>query len=62
MKCPKCGAENHRVVETRVEPAYVMRYRLCRECGESFRTHERQVWAAGPNKWSTTPVTLEASE
>lgn len=62
MKCPECGNPATRVIETREVDGYTMRYRFCRACGAQFRTHERQVWNAGKNRWSTTPVALEGDE
>ena len=47
MKCPKCGASVTRVIETHQENELIWRYRVCKECGNTWRTHERAVWKAG---------------
>ena len=33
----------------------------CKECGNTWRTHERAVWKVG-KEWSVTPVVLEGDE
>lgn len=50
MKCPKCGAERDRVVDTRESRAgdTVRRRRVCGACGHRFTTHER----VDRNEWS----------
>jgi transcriptional repressor NrdR len=50
MKCPKCGAERDRVVDTRESRAgdAVRRRRVCGACGHRFTTHER----VDRNEWS----------
>jgi transcriptional regulator NrdR family protein len=46
MECPKCGGRT-RVVDTRVLDGQVRRARVCRECGELFKT--REVCMGGRN-------------
>ncbi len=43
MRCPFCGAEDTRVIDSRPagEGAQVRRRRECTECGERFTTYER---------------------
>jgi hypothetical protein len=47
MKCPHCGHEKSRVMETRVGDHADRRIRICQGCGESFRTLERVAVYAG---------------
>ena len=61
MKCPSCGASVTRVIETHREEQLIWRYRVCKECGNTWRTHERAVWKVG-KEWSVTPVVLEGDE
>ena len=61
MKCPSCGASVTRVIETHQEEQLIWRYRVCKECGNTWRTHERAVWKVG-KEWSVTPVVLEGDE
>jgi transcriptional regulator NrdR family protein len=51
MNCPKCGGDT-RITETRPENdnRTLLRYRLCKNCGNSFRTHEVQAIYAGVNR------------
>jgi transcriptional repressor NrdR len=43
MRCPKCSAEDTRVVDSRLVPVheYVRRRRHCDKCDGRFTTHER---------------------
>jgi len=41
MKCPKCGHDKNRVVETRAMPDGDRRIRQCQSCGKTFQTMER---------------------
>ena len=43
MKCPKCGSENGKVLETRQRQAGLMRRRKCLDCDVTFRTLEGVV-------------------
>ena len=48
MKCPHCGHEKSRVLETRVD----RRVRQCGECLKDFSTHEvLAVWAGRDRGW-----------
>ncbi len=40
MECPKCGAEDTKVSDSRQLPLYVRRRRICLECGHRFSTIE----------------------
>jgi transcriptional repressor NrdR len=42
MRCPFCGAEDTRVVDSRLvsDGGQVRRRRSCRQCGQRFTTHE----------------------
>lgn len=42
LKCPNCGSENSRVIDSRKPPKTngVKRIRLCGDCGEHFITAE----------------------
>lgn len=40
MKCPKCGSEQNKVVDTRNHEDRFTRVRKCEECGERFHTEE----------------------
>ncbi len=44
MKCPKCGMENDKVVDSRLvrEGRAVRRRRECADCGERYTTYESQ--------------------
>lgn len=43
MRCPSCGDESTRVIDTRVsrEGQEIRRRRICEECGRRFTTRER---------------------
>lgn len=43
MRCPRCGRENTRVVDSRMQDATnaIKRRRECRDCGYRFTTFER---------------------
>lgn len=41
MRCPECGAEDTRVVDSRDVGDAVRRRRECSPCGSRFTTHER---------------------
>ena len=43
MKCPYCGLDNTRVIDSRPadDNASIRRRRLCDECGKRFTTYER---------------------
>ncbi|MHB0878964.1 MAG: transcriptional regulator NrdR [Anaerolineae bacterium] len=47
MKCPRCSAVEHRVVDTRDNESGIRRRRECVECGMRFTTQEKVV----PNVW-----------
>lgn len=51
MNCPKCGGDT-RITETRSENdnRTLLRYRICKDCGNQFRTHEVQAIYAGVNR------------
>jgi transcriptional regulator NrdR family protein len=40
MLCPKCGALENRVIDSRDKRIFVRRRRECRQCGERFSTVE----------------------
>ena len=50
MKCPFCGHENTRVIDSRPadENNSIRRRRVCDECEKRFTTYE-QLAAVGPN-------------
>lgn len=41
MRCPECGAQDSRVVDSRDVGESIRRRRECPECGVRFTTHER---------------------
>ena len=43
MRCPKCGGENTRVIDSRMQEVTnaIKRRRECRTCGHRFTTFER---------------------
>ena len=43
MKCPFCGLDNTRVIDSRPadDNSSIRRRRLCDECGKRFTTYER---------------------
>lgn len=41
MRCPNCGKEKSRVLETRQSEGFDLRVRQCNNCGKSFKTSER---------------------
>jgi len=41
MKCPFCGAERSRVIDTREMTRGIRRRRECRSCKQRYTTHER---------------------
>ena len=42
MKCPYCGKENTRVIDSRpTDDSSIRRRRLCDECGKRFTTYEK---------------------
>lgn len=41
MRCPKCGSNDTRVVDSREAPDAVRRRRKCEACGDRFTTYER---------------------
>lgn len=41
MRCPECGSEKTRVVDSREAPGAVRRRRQCEPCGHRFTTFER---------------------
>ena len=42
MKCPYCGKENTRVIDSRpTDDSSIRRRRQCDECGKRFTTYER---------------------
>jgi transcriptional regulator NrdR family protein len=45
IRCPRCRGGNTWVRDTKYteEVTVIRRYRLCGDCGRSFRTHERVV-------------------
>ena len=45
MRCPFCGYENTKVVDSRVyfEGNSIKRRRECEKCGKRFTTHEKVV-------------------
>ena len=47
MKCPSCGNEKSRVLETRQSEQFDLRVRQCSKCGKSFKTSERVAVYAG---------------
>ena len=47
MKCPNCGNEKSRVLETRQSEGFDLRVRQCGKCGKSFKTSERVAVYAG---------------
>lgn len=48
MRCPECGAQDTRVIDSRDAVDAVRRRRECQDCGARFTTHERverrQLW------------------
>ena len=47
MRCPNCGNEKSRVLETRQSEGFDLRVRQCTKCGKSFKTSERVAVYAG---------------
>ena len=45
MRCPKCGKDSDKVIETRMskDAASVRRRRMCLECSHRFTTYERII-------------------
>ena len=43
MKCPKCGVDNNKVVDSRSRQRTQYRRRMCQNCGEKFSTTEYYV-------------------
>lgn len=41
MRCPKCGSEDSKVIESRDAGSAVRRRRECLDCGNRFTTYER---------------------
>ena len=41
MRCPYCGADDSRVVDSRTGDASIRRRRVCAGCGSRFTTYER---------------------
>ena len=41
MKCPKCGFDNNRVIDTQKKGVITKRIRECLTCGKRFTTTER---------------------
>lgn len=52
MKCPRCGAENNHVIDSRDKGDYQKRRRRCRECHTVFKTYEYFV----PKRVTTRPM------
>lgn len=52
MKCPKCGADNNRVIDTRDRETFHLRRRRCIECNTVFKTYEYFV----PERITTKPM------
>lgn len=52
MKCPKCGADNNCVIDTRDKETYHLRRRRCGECNTVFKTYEYFV----PERVTTRPM------
>lgn len=48
MKCPKCGEQNDRVIDSRSvrNGEAIRRRRICQKCGHRFTTYEEVVRAA----------------
>ncbi|MEJ5246163.1 MAG: transcriptional regulator NrdR [Caldilinea sp.] len=40
MKCPHCGHDAHRVIDTRTTGDAIRRRRQCEQCGQRFTTYE----------------------
>lgn len=47
MNCPHCDHPDSRITETRSNPAFDRRIRICRSCGKTFQTIERVAVYAG---------------
>jgi len=43
MKCPYCGSETSKVIETRAEQEWIRRRRECSTCKGRFTTHEKPI-------------------
>ncbi len=43
MKCPYCGANRTRVIDTKPDVLGVRRRRMCRQCAQRFSTVERAI-------------------
>ena len=41
MRCPECGHEDSKVVDSRSGPSHIRRRRECLACASRFTTHER---------------------
>jgi len=41
MRCPECGHEDSKVVDSRSGPSHIRRRRECLGCASRFTTHER---------------------
>lgn len=44
MRCPACGADATRVIDSRPSGDAIRRRRRCASCGERFTTYERVEW------------------
>ena len=47
MRCPNCGNEKSRVLETRQSEGFDLRVRQCGKCGKPFKTSERVAVYSG---------------
>ena len=60
MKCPHCGNEKSRVLETRQSEGLDLRVRQCSKCGKSFKTSERvAVYSGKPYGYAEVQVETE---
>ncbi len=41
LSCPKCGCRDLRTYYTRPKEDYILRKRICRNCGREVMTRER---------------------
>ena len=60
MKCPHCGYEDSKVIDSRDVNETVRRRRECLGCGFRFTTHERiQTRSPGTKKTSAVRSSIE---
>lgn len=43
MRCPECGSEDDKVLNTKDQETRIWRRRECQDCGARWTTHEKRV-------------------